>query len=251
MAAQVVPPARLCEHDRVNPERPSPKYWLRLAILLAFAGGVAAFFAFGGQHQLTLENIKSHREALKALTEAHYGAMIALAFIVYLTSTALSVPGGLVLSLTIGFLFGAFVGAAIIVPAGTLGATLVFLAARYVFADAARRRLGPVGEKINRGFTRSAFSYLLFLRLVPLFPFFLVNLAPAFSDIRVRTYMLATFIGVIPGSFVFANLGEALGSIDSLHGLLSTKVLLALGLLGVLALIPVAVRRFRSGNGSV
>ena len=81
-----------------------------------------------------------------------------------------------------GFIFGRWVGTVLVVVAATVGATLVFLAARYLFADAARRRLGALGEKINAGFTENAFSYLLFLRLVPLFPFFLVNLAPAFTN---------------------------------------------------------------------
>ena len=103
---------------------------------------------------------------------------------------AFSLPGGLVLSLTMGFVFGRWVGTVLVVFAATIGATLVFLAARYIFADAARKRLGALGEKINAGFTENAFSYLLFLRLVPLFPFFLVNLAPAFTSIPLRTFVL-------------------------------------------------------------
>ncbi len=91
-----------------------------------------------------------------------------------------------------GFLFGRWVGTVLVVVAATIGATLVFLAARYLFADAARRRMGALGEKINAGFTENALNYLLFLRLVPLFPFFLVNLAPAFTSISVRTFVVGT-----------------------------------------------------------
>ena len=101
---------------------------------------------------------------------------------VYAGAVAFSLPGGLVLSLTMGFIFGRWVGTVLVVIAATLGATLVFLAARYLFADAARRRMGALGERISAGFAENAFNYLLFLRLVPLFPFFLVNLAPAFTD---------------------------------------------------------------------
>ena len=127
----------------------------------------------------------------------------------------------MILSLTMGFVFGRWVGTALVVVAATVGATIVFLAARYIFADAARKRLGALGEKINAGFTENAFNYMLFLRLVPAFPFFLVNLAPAFTSIPLRTFVLATFIGIIPGTFVFVNLGETLGRIDSLQGLVS------------------------------
>ncbi|MEP6677993.1 MAG: VTT domain-containing protein, partial [Betaproteobacteria bacterium] len=141
---------------------------------------------------------------------------------------------------------GRWVGTALVVVAATVGAALVFLAARDLFADAARRRMGALGEKINAGFTQNAFNYLLFLRLVPLFPFFIVNLAPAFTTIPLRTYVLATTIGVIPGSFVFVNLGQTLGRIDSLKGLVSFDVLAGLGLLALFALVPVVVQRLRS-----
>jgi len=154
-----------------------------------------------------------------------------------------------VLSLAMGFVFGRWVGTALVVAAATTGAALVFLAARYLFADAARRRLGALGERINAGFNESAFSYLLFLRLVPLFPFFLVNLAPAFTTVPLRTYVLATLVGIIPGSFVFANLGQALGRLDSLQGLVSPQVLGGLGLLALFALVPVIVQKLRARGG--
>jgi uncharacterized membrane protein YdjX (TVP38/TMEM64 family) len=229
-----------------SPPNASSALWPRLAILAVFAGGVVAFFALGGQHYLTLETIKAHRDALLAFTQQHYVWSLAIAFAVYVGAVALSLPGALVLSLTFGFVFGRWVGTALVIAAATLGATLVFLAARYVFADAARRRLGAFGERINAGFTESAFSYLLFLRLVPLFPFFLVNLAPAFTSIPLRTYVLATFIGIIPGTFVFVNLGQTLGRIDSLSGLVSLETLGALALLGLFALLPVVVKKLRS-----
>ena len=108
--------------------------------------------------------------------------------------------------------------------------------------------MGPLGAKISAGFTENAFNYLLFLRLVPLFPFFLVNLAPAFTRISLRTYVLATLFGIIPGSFVYVNLGQTLGRIDSLSGLVSTETLGAFVLLGALALLPVLVKRFRGSR---
>lgn len=222
--------------------------WVKLAIVAVFAGAIVAFFALGGQKYLSLETIKAHRDQLLSFTTEHRIAMIAIAFTGYALAVALSLPGALILSLTCGFLFGRWLGTVVIVAAATVGATIVFLAARYLIADWARSKLGTLGRKINEGFSANAFNYMLFLRLVPAFPFFLVNLAPAFTDIRLATYVAATAIGIIPGAFVFANLGETLGTIDSLSGLVSKETLGAFALLGVLALVPVIVKKIKSGR---
>jgi uncharacterized membrane protein YdjX (TVP38/TMEM64 family) len=228
--------------------KPTGLPWLKIALAVLFVGAIVAFFALGGQHYLTLESIKANRDALLSYTESHFAAAVAIAFLVYVASTAFSLPGGLVLSLTMGFIFGRWVGTVIVVFAATVGATILFLAARYIFADALRKRLGTIGEKINAGFTENAFSYMLFLRLVPAFPFFLVNLAPAFTSIPLRTFVLATLIGIIPGTFVFVNLGETLGRIESLQGLVSWQTFGAFALLGVFALIPILVKKIKSGR---
>jgi len=220
--------------------------WARLAIPVVFVAAVAAFFALGGEQYLALDTIKQNRDALRAFTYAHYGLALALAFAIYATATALSLPSGTVLSLTLGFLFGRWVATALIVTAGTLGATILFLAARYLFGAAVRRRLGPLGERINEGFTESGFYWLLFLRLMPLFPYFLVNLAPALTDIRVRTYVAATFVGILPSTLIVTNLGQTLGSIESTQALLTPEAFFALSLLGVLALLPVLLNYVRS-----
>ncbi len=222
---------------------------LKLVLLALFVGVVVAFFALGGQNYLTLDTIKANRDALLAFTQQHFAAALVIAFVVYAGATAFSLPGGLLMSLTTGFIFGRWVGTALVVAAATVGATLVFLAARYIFADAARRRLGALGERINAGFTENAFNYMLFLRLVPVFPFFLVNLAPAFTSIPLRTYALATLIGIVPGTFVFVNLGQTLGRIDSLMGLVSVETLGAFALLGVFALLPVLLKKLKSRSG--
>jgi uncharacterized membrane protein YdjX (TVP38/TMEM64 family) len=223
--------------------------WLKPAVLVLFVGGVVAFFALGGRRYVTLETLKANREALLGFTRSHYLPMVLIAFAVYTASTALSLPGGLILSLATGFLFGRWVGTAIIVSSATLGATLVFLAARYLFADAARARMGGLAERINRGFTEDSLNYLLFLRLVPVFPFWLVNLAPAFTGIRLSTYVLGTAMGIVPGSFVFANLGQSLGRVESLKGALSKETLAAFALLGLFALLPVVLRKVRGRRG--
>jgi uncharacterized membrane protein YdjX (TVP38/TMEM64 family) len=221
---------------------------VKLALVAAFVAVVLTFFALGGGDYLTLDAVKANRNALHGFTDQHFVAALAVAFLVYAGTVALSLPGGLVLSLTMGFIFGRWVGTVLVVIAATVGATLVFLAARYLFAETARRRMGQVGAKLSAGFTENAFNYLLFLRLVPIFPFFLVNLAPAFTNICVRTYVLATLVGILPGSFVYVNLGQTLDHIDSLSGLVSMETVGAFVLLGALALLPVLVKRIRSSR---
>jgi uncharacterized membrane protein YdjX (TVP38/TMEM64 family) len=222
----------------------------RLVVIAVFAAAIFAFFIFDGERYVSLEAVKANRDALLQFTEAHYFQALAIAFVIYAGATALSLPGGLVLSLATGFIFGRWVGTLLVVLAATLGATLVFLAARYLFADALRRRLGELGERISKGFTDDAFNYLLFLRLVPLFPFFLVNIAPAFTRIGLSTYVLGTLIGIVPGTFVYVNLGQSLGRIESMSGLLSTETLGAFVLLGFFALVPVFVKKFRSSRAA-
>jgi len=222
----------------------------KIALLAVFVLVIVAFFMLDGQRYLSLEAVKANRDALLAFAEAHFVLALAIAFFTYAGAVAFSLPGGLVLSLATGFIFGRWVGTVLVVLAATLGATLVFLAARYLFADAARRRMGALGEKISAGFAENAFHYLLFLRLVPLFPFFLVNLAPAFTRISLRTYVAGTFIGIIPGTFVYVNLGQTLGRIDSLSGLVSTETIGAFVLLGLFALVPVFVKKLRAARAA-
>ncbi len=223
-------------------------HWGKLALLATFVTALVIFVALGGQRYLDLDTVKANRDALLGFTQDHFAGALAIAFIIYAAATAFSLPGGLVLSLVMGFIFGRWVGTVLVVSAATVGAALVFSAARYLLADAARRRMGALGEKISAGFTENGFNYLLFLRLVPLFPFFLVNLAPAFTSISLRTFVLATLIGIIPGSFVYVNLGRTLGRIDSLSGLVSTETIGAFVLLGLLSLLPVLLKKLRSSQ---
>lgn len=202
---------------------------------------IGAFFIFDVPQLLSLDNIHAHKQTLLAFTERHYLIMLLICGLGYSLSTALSLPGGTVLSLLLGFLFGRWMGTLLIVISATLGAMAVFWLARYWLADWATKRLQghPLAKKLLDGFQADAFNYLLFLRLVPLFPFWLVNLAPALSTVSLRTYLITTFVGIMPGSFIFANLGQSLGRIENLEQLLSWQTLLALSLLGLLSLIPV------------
>ncbi len=241
--------SRITESIMENSTRkpvPQNKTWIKVAIAALFIGTLLAFFSLGGEQHLSLESINNNRDNLLAYTENNYVFSIFLGVLIYTASTAFSIPGATLLSLTVGFLFGRWVGSAMILVAATLGATLVFLAARYLFADAARQKLNSgMAAKLINGFGDNAFNYLLFLRLVPLFPFWLVNLAPAFTSIKLRTYVTGTAIGILPGCFVFANLGQSLAGIDSLDQLVSADTLLAFALLGLFALLPVIVKKFR------
>lgn len=219
--------------------------WGKIAMVVFFVLAFGAFFVLGGPRFLELATIKEHRDSLLQFTAQHYAVALAIGFCVYVIAVMLSLPGATVLSLTAGFLFGRWAGTALTVLAASAGATLVFLGARYLFADFARKRVGGLYERMRTGFAAHAFNYLLFLRLVPLFPFVLVNLAPALAGIPLRTYVLATVIGIIPGSFVLVNLGETLGRIESSRDLVSGGTLLALALLGVLALLPIVFRKTR------
>ena len=176
-------PAGARSREGTSAARPGAERAMRVVVALSFAGVLVAFFALGGHRYVSLDTIKANRDALLAYTQAHHAQAVVIAFAVFVTATAFSLPGGLLLTMTFGFLFGRWTGTVIVVFAGTIGGTLLFLAARYVLAGVVRRRLGTLGERINAGFTKHGFSYMLFLRLVP-FPFFLVNLAPALTSSR-------------------------------------------------------------------
>lgn len=216
-----------------------------LAFILALI--VLIFFVIDGQQWFTLEALKQNRDDLLSFVDQHFLTVFLVSGLLYITMTALSLPGGTILSLALGLLFGRWLGTFLIIISATIGATLIFLLARYLIADWVRSMLqeNEQAVKLLDGFQSDAFNYLLFLRLVPLFPFWLVNLVPAFTSVSTRTFIITTLLGIIPGSFVFANLGQSLGQIDNAEQLLSMPVLLALSLLGILALAPVLQKKYK------
>ncbi len=207
---------------------------------------VAAGVAFGS-HYLTFATLAENRDWLGGLV-ARWGVFAALLYVaVYAFLVALSVPVGAVLTIAGGYLFGTWLGGLSAVVGATLGATGIFLAARAGLGGLAQRA-GPFVGKLEAGFRADAFNYLLVLRLVPIFPFWLVNLVPALVGVTLRSYMLATFLGIIPGTFVYASLGSGLGEIlqePDLGIVFHPSVLLPIVGLAVLALIPVAYKHWR------
>lgn len=225
--------------------------WVRLLPLALLALVFGAVFAFDLDRFLGFDALRDNRVWLMAFVGDN-GLIAVLTFVtVYALATAVSLPGAAVLTIAGGFLFGTVFGTTLTVIAATLGATAVFIAARTAFADLLRGKVGGVLDRMRAGFVQDAFSYLLILRLVPLFPFFLVNLVPAFLGVRLRTYFTATALGIIPGTFVYTQVGAGLGSVFdrndsfSLAGVLTPEVVTALVGLALLSALPVAYKRFK------
>lgn len=216
----------------------------RLLPLVVLAAAIAAFFALGLGRYLTFAALAAHRQWLLAEV-ARAGVLAPLAFIaVYAAVAALSVPGGVFLTVAGGFLFGTWVGGFCSLVGATLGATILFLVARSSFGGVLQRRAGPFLRRVETGFRENGASYLLFLRLVPLFPFWLVNLVPAFFDVSLRVFVLCSFFGMAPGAFVYAGVGAgadallAAGGTPDLHIIFAPRVLLPLIALAGLSLVP-------------
>lgn len=244
--------------------------------LVAIAAAMIAAFASGAHRYLSFETIGLNYEALRGLIGAHMALALLAYVLVYIVVVALSLPGALVLTLSGGLLFGWQLGSFAAVIGATIGATIVFLIARTSLGAALAEKAGPAVEKLREGFQENAFSYLLFLRLVPAFPFFLVNLAPSLLGMKLSSYVLATFIGIIPGGVAFSIAGSGLGSVVEAQNaaykaclarsggmaappcvysidtsrLVTKELLLAFAALGVVALIPVVMKSLAAHRGA-
>ena len=172
--------------------------------------------------------------------------------VIYAAVVAFSLPGGAIMTITGGFLFGTGLGTAWVVLSATLGATILFVIARTSLGDPLRAKAGPWLKKMENGFQENGLSYLLVLRLKPLFPFFVVNLVPAFLGVHLRTYVIGTLVGIVPGSFVYATVGTGLGSIFDQNeaftatGILTPEIVTALVGLSLLSLLPVAYKKIKA-----
>ncbi|MCV6546782.1 MAG: TVP38/TMEM64 family protein [Cohaesibacter sp.] len=232
-----------------------------VAILLLMGIG----FSQGWHQYLSLDSLVKNRELLRGYVEQNYLLMVGGFALVYIVTVALSFPGASFLTIGGGFLFGWAVGGAATVLSATLGASLIFLAARSSFGEALRSKAGGFVDRFAEGFREDAFNYLLFLRLVPVFPFWLVNLAPALFNVRLRSYFTATLIGILPGTFAFAFIGSGLDSIiEAQHAanpacatdpnckitldtsaIITPELLGAFAALGIVSLIPPALKAWK------
>lgn len=217
----------------------------KLLIIIVIALFVALFFRLDLGRFLTLDALKANRRALADLYAGHRAAMVAGFMAIYIAQTALSLPGAAILSLAAGAIFGAVLGTVYAVIAATIGAVLAFLVARYLLHDTVQRKFGGRLEAINRELEARGLNYLLFLRLVPVFPFFLINLAAGLTRLPLRTFVIGTLVGIIPGGFVYVNAGASLATINSLREIASPRVLGSFALLGLFALAPALYQKIR------
>lgn len=242
--------------------------WRRFFPIGLLGAGMAGAYAAGLHRHISFDALVTHRDALRALVDQHYAAALLAYAGVYIAAVALSLPGGLLLTISGGFLFGWLVGGLTAVLSATLGACLVFIIARSSIGEALAARAGPSLTRLADGFKRDAISYMLFLRLVPAFPFWLVNLAAALLGVPLGIFAATTLIGILPATFAFAVAGSGLDSAIAAQGaaleaclatgrtdcprgfnpraLATPELIAAFVALGFVALIPVLVRRLRS-----
>jgi len=228
----------------------------RLWPLVIVAAAMAAIFVLDLDRFLTFQALKENRQFLVEWTQDNR-VLAALIFVSgYCVMVALSVPGAVWATLAGGFVFGTVVGGAYVVVGATLGATAIFLIARYALADMLRVKAGNAIRKMEAGFNENALSYMFVLRLVPLFPFWLVNLVPAFLGVPLSTYVIGTFFGIIPGSIVYVSVGNGLGAVFEQGGvpdlgiIFEPEVLLPILGLAALSLIPVFYKRLKGGKAA-
>jgi uncharacterized membrane protein YdjX (TVP38/TMEM64 family) len=197
------------------------------------------FYALGLHRYVSREYLHAHLDAMREETRRHLLLALLVFALVYVAVTALSLPVATALGLAAGALFGRWLGTGVVSLAATLGATLAFLGSRYLFRDWVQRRFGSRLGALNRGVEQDGAYCLLTLRLVPVFPFFLVNLGMGLTPLRARTFAWVSLLGMLPGTFLYVNAGAELGRIDSARAVLSPGVLISLALLG---LVPLALR---------
>lgn len=226
--------------------------WLPLAILLL---GTILFFAFGLNRYVSFYKLRLYHHDLADFVAAHYVKALLLYGGIYLLFVALSLPGAVWLTVIGGFLFGVVPAAIVTVLAATGGACLLFAAAKTSLGEYLHAHAGPWFGKVERGFAENQWSYMLVLRLAPVVPFFIANLIPAFLGVPLHVFAIATLIGIIPATAIFATVGDGLGSVLksdemlSWHSVFTMEIKLALFGLALLALLPVLVKYWRRRQG--
>ncbi len=242
--------------DTANEKANARFSFRRLVPLVVLVAGLGIVLIFDLDRYLAFDALKNNREVLSEWVVQQRLAAIASFLAIYAVATALSVPGAAILTMAGGFLFGAALGTLCSVVAATLGAVVVFSAAKTGLGEPLKAKAGPRLKKMEAGFRENAFNYLLILRLIPVFPFWLVNLASALLGVSARTFLAATFIGIIPGGFVYALVGAGLGSLlegqedFSVSAVLTPEIIAALIGLAALSALPVIYRRWKSTRRS-
>ena len=241
------------------------KKWLPLIVVI---GLLVAGFLSGLHEHLSLSNLIMQREYLGNFVSRNLFAAIGGYMLLYIVLVAISFPGGLALTITAGFLFGWMIAGFATVTAATIGATIIFLIARGSFGEFFQERAGPFLSRMTEGFQKDSFQYLLTLRLVPAFPFWVVNIVPGLLNMKLGPYIIATFFGIIPGTFAFAYLGAGLDSVIAEQeranpgcadagtctldpgALVTNELLLALAALAALSFMPILIKKLKGRKGT-
>lgn len=218
----------------------------KFAVVLIIILIIISYKYFDLGSYLTLESLKSQREVLRQSYNDNMALFIIGFSLIYITSTAISLPGATILTLSSGAIFGPILGTIVASASSNIGAALAFLVARYLLRDSLEAKYKDQTSKFNEGIKENAINYLLFLRLVPVFPFFVINLAMGLTRISIITFVGASIIGMLPGTFVYVYAGNQLSNINSLKDIASPGMLSAFALLGVLALIPVGIKKIQA-----
>jgi uncharacterized membrane protein YdjX (TVP38/TMEM64 family) len=240
------------ENEAREPLATRKPLWRRLLPLFVLLGVIGTAFAFDLQRFLAFDTLREHDQALRGFVET-WPLLTALGFVLaYAAAVAVSLPGAVFLTIAGGFLFGIWLGTFLVVIGATAGAIAIFLIAKTSLGEGLREQAGPWLRRMQAGFNENALNYLLVLRLIPAFPFWIVNIVPAFLGVTLKNYALATFFGIIPGSFVYASIGNGLGTVievgdePDLGIILEPAILTPIVGLALLALLPVAYRKLKA-----
>lgn len=216
----------------------------KIIMVLIIVAIAVAFFAFDLSRFFTLANLKAQQQAFGIYYTRHAALTFLIYFVIYVAVTALSLPGAAVMTLAGGGLFGLGVGTVVVSFASSVGATLAFLVSRFLLHDSVQSKFGDKLTSINEGFRKDGAFYLFSLRLVPIFPFFVINLVMGLTPIRVLVFYIVSQLGMLPGTLVYVNAGTQLAKIDSLRGILSPGLILSFVLLGIFPLVAKTIVSF-------
>ena len=211
--------------------------YLKVVILIVIAALIGAFFAFDLGQYLTLESLKSHRQSFQDYYAENTVLTMGVYLLVYVAVAGLSLPGAAILTLAGGALFGVVVGTVLVSFGSTIGATCAFLCARFLLGDVVQQKFGDKLKAINEGIEKEGAFYLFTLRLIPAFPFFVINLVMGLTPIKVATFFFVSQVGMLPGTIVYVNAGTQLSQLESLSGILSPSLWGSFALLGLFPLI--------------
>lgn len=218
----------------------------KLILLLLLVGAIVSYKAFDLETLLSFETLKAQKELLLELVQAHFWLSALLLMASYAFSVAFMIPIATLFSLAAGFMFGALWGTLIAVLGATLGAVASFYVARFILGESLQSKYAKELERFNKEFETNGYSYLFALRLLPIFPFFLINLLCGLTRIDVKTFFITTFVGIIPGGFAYTYAGSQLSAINALSDIFTKEMALAFLFLGLLSLLPVAYKKYQN-----